>query len=691
MKKPKITGFILLLLFIAFPAFAGETYLSDPGLGLSAVAGLFFLGLALNLTPCVYPMLTVTLAVFGTGREKKKIRIITKAILYVMGIATMYSLLGLIAALSGGLFGGIMQSRAVLAGVGILFILLALSMFGLWEIRPPSRLVNRVSGKTGAGYIGIYLSGLLVGVFAAPCVGPPIIALMTTVGQRGDPFYGFASFFILSLGLGFPYLLLAVFSSLIPRLPKSGSWMVWVRKVLGVILVAVAFFYLSLAAGQNLVFILIPAVLAAGGIYLAFIENTGADKKIFTWIKYIMGAVFIVAAFFIFRSGRIPSVKWQPYDAQILSGAENPSVVYFAADWCVPCLEMEVRTFSVPEVMNSLEGFNLMKADLTSYETPSSRHLRQKYDIAGVPTIIFIDKEGDEISPARKVGFISSRELIDTTTKVKQYLQTGRYEHEKEVQEKKEPSTAKLISDVQWIQPGEPFYIGMLFEIEQDWHLYWINPGDSGMAPQIEWDIPEGFSTGDTRWPHPQRFQEEPFFTFGHEEYLLLSRKITPPADLKPGSKVRFAAEANWLACMDICISQQGESKLTMEVRDESPPPNERREKIFTQTEKSLPSKAPRWKFSFQKNENNLILYANPPEEIKEDIIENSEFFPLQPGLLRSDPAPWIRSGDIYKKEMRLEDPPGEIDILEGVLVLPENTQGIPRALRVEAAKDQLQ
>ncbi len=684
MKFIKILKSVLLILTVTgIPALASTAVTAEQA-GITTLLGLFLLGLALNLTPCIYPMLAVTLAVFGSGKERNKFTVITRAIVYVLGIATMYSALGVAAAFTGGLFGGIMQSRTVLSGIGVLFILLALSMFGLWEIRPPASMMNRFSGKKASGHIGIYLSGLLVGIFAAPCIGPPVIALMTVVGQRGDPLFGFQSFFILSLGLGFPYLILALFSGIVPRLPRSGEWMIWVRKVLGVVLVSAGLFYISLAAGQSLALILIPAVLAPGGIYLGFIDKSRAGKKLFPWIKRIIGLIFIAAAIVMFRAGRVPSIQWQDYGA---GAVDSPSVIYFSAEWCIPCLEMDIRTFTDTDVMEALSDFNLIKADLSRYESPKSQHLRQRYEIQGVPTIIFTSARGEEITQARLLGFVSAPDLIDTVKKVNNYLLSGEYEGESQSEEEGEPSAAQLVSDVEWIQPGTPFYIGMLFSMRDKWHVYWINPGDSGLEPRIEWTIPEGFTAGDIRWPYPQRFEDGPFATFGHEEYLLLSRKIIPPEDLTPGSKVRFEADASWLACIDICISQQGRDELVLEVRDEAPRPDARWKEIFSESEKSLPVKDPRWEFSFRIETDRITLYLEAPENVSGDIVKNSEFFPLEPGLLRTDPVKWVREGNLYKKTMRLEVPGRGTDVLKGVLVMHRRDESVPRALAVEALK----
>lgn len=186
-----------------------------------AFIGIFVIGLALNLTPCVYPMLTVTVSLFGIQRDPKAVRVFLKALVYVLGIATMYTLLGVMAALTGGMFGAMLQNSWVLVGIAILLFALALSMFGLYELRPPYWLTSRLGRTTTVGTIGIYLSGLVVGVFAAPCIGPPIIALLALVGAKGDSLFAFWAFFVLSLGLGVPYLILGTFSGPPPVLSRN--------------------------------------------------------------------------------------------------------------------------------------------------------------------------------------------------------------------------------------------------------------------------------------------------------------------------------------------------------------------------------------------------------------------------------------------------------------------------------------
>jgi len=374
---------------------------------------IFLMGLALNLTPCVYPMMGVTVSLFGAGAAgggpSGGLRALPRAIVYVLGIALMYSTLGVIAALTGGLFGGWLASPWVLGGIGALLLALSLSMFGVYELQAPSALLSKLGGATGAGYVGTFLAGLLVGVFAAPCIGAPIIALLAHVGAKGDPVFGFQAFFILSLGLGLPYLVLAVFSGLMSRLPRSGSWMDWVKHLFGVILLAVAAFYLTLAIAPKHVGWVVPAALGLGGLFLGFLEPTGRDRPAFRRFKWAVGLAGIVAAVLLVFRPVAPSIEWQPFDDVAIAAARDagtPVLLEFSAEWCVPCHELEDVTFSDREVVRATASFVRMKVDLTRFDSPESQALRTRFAVAGVPTIIFLDGSGREVEAARVVGFM---------------------------------------------------------------------------------------------------------------------------------------------------------------------------------------------------------------------------------------------------------------------------------------------
>jgi thiol:disulfide interchange protein DsbD len=195
------------------------------------------------------------------------------AVLTVLGIVIMYSTLGVVAALTGGLFGSALQSVWVGIALGALLIGLSLSMFGLYELQPPAWLLTRLGGTDTTSAMGLFLSGLMVGIIAAPCVGPFVVAVLALIARRGDALFGFQTMFALALGLGFPYLFLASFSNLLQRLPRSGDWMMWVKKVFGVILASVGLFYLLVAVAPDWAPWVLPAALVVGGIYLGFVDR----------------------------------------------------------------------------------------------------------------------------------------------------------------------------------------------------------------------------------------------------------------------------------------------------------------------------------------------------------------------------------------------------------------------------------
>ncbi|MBI4430033.1 MAG: thioredoxin family protein [Ignavibacteriales bacterium] len=381
-----------------------------------AFIAIFVIGLALNLTPCVYPMLSVTVSLFGTQTETNPAKIVSRALVYVLGIASMYSILGVTAALGGGLFGSWLQSPWVLGGIAALMMGLALSSFGVYQIQMPYWLTSRLGGTSTTGILGLYFSGLVVGVFAAPCIGPPVIALLTFVGFKGDPLFGFWAFFVLSLGLGFPYLILGTFSGLLKKIPRSGDWLTWVEKVFGVVLTTGALFYFCLAVAPKLAVYVIPAMSILGGAYLGFLEPSGKTKKVMHEVKLAFGIVAVMFGLYTLNTLREEGIEWEPYAVDKLEIAkenQQPVMMDFYADWCIPCLELDRKTFTDHGVIQSTKDFLRLKVDLTSFDSPASEALRKKYNIAGVPTIVFLRSDGTEETGARLVGFVPPDEFVE--------------------------------------------------------------------------------------------------------------------------------------------------------------------------------------------------------------------------------------------------------------------------------------
>ncbi|MCP4666405.1 MAG: thiol:disulfide interchange protein, partial [Deltaproteobacteria bacterium] len=290
---------------------------------LLTLLGIFVGGLALNLTPCIYPLIPITVSYFGgRGGGMGGARFI-HGLLYMSGLAFTNSLLGLTASLSGGMLGSALQNPIVLIVVAGVLLSLGLSFFGLWELRIPSGM-TRMASKNFGGYSGTFFMGLTLGIVAAPCLGPFILGLLTYVGQKGDPFLGFLCFFVLSMGLGLPLAILAVFSGALERLPMSGQWMVWIRKLLGWVLVFMAGYMVQpLIPGPLAGSWLLAAILAGAGLHLGWLDRSAAANRAFPFIKKGLGVALIGAAILSLLplSQRLPAVEWQPYDEGLIMHA----------------------------------------------------------------------------------------------------------------------------------------------------------------------------------------------------------------------------------------------------------------------------------------------------------------------------------------------------------------------------------
>jgi len=402
------------------PAAAGRAAppAAGPGMDFGAVlekrglAGalliVFGWGLLLNLTPCVYPVIPLTVSFFGGQASGRPRRAFALAALYVLGMATMYAGLGVAAALSGKLFGSALQSPWVLGVISAVLVLLALSMFGLFEIRMPAAWMQKAGARAGAA--GAYGMGLLVGVVAAPCIGPVVLALLAFVAARQDAAFGLLIFFVLSLGLGLPYLFLGAFSGSLARLPRAGEWMVGIKKIFGWVLLAMAGWFLRTIIPGPAGKWLVPVVLAVGAVALLFQSGAGLARG----FRLAAAVLFLAAAGFLIPR-RLPASAapdWRPYSIDAVQSSGRPAVVEFSATWCIPCLELDEKTFSDPRVRESLSRRALWKADMTRTAAPEVIAVAEKHRILGVPTVIFLDAAGQERSELRLVGFEGPSEFL---------------------------------------------------------------------------------------------------------------------------------------------------------------------------------------------------------------------------------------------------------------------------------------
>ena len=401
-----------------------------------AVFGFFLLGLGLAFTPCVLPMLPLLSAiVIGQNQRPNMWRAFALSFVYVQGMALTYTLLGLIVAAIGLPFQVALQHPYVMIGLSIIFVLLALSMFGVFTLQLPSSLQTKLSllsqqQKAGA-FGGVFLMGMIAGLVASPCTSAPLSGALLYVAQSGDLFTGAITLYLLALGMGVPLILITLFGNKI--LPKSGMWMETVKKLFGFVMLALPVFLISRILPDEWTPRLWAMLGTAFFIWFAFqMPKNGTG-----WLFRIL---FLVAAMISVK----PLQAWVWGESSAQSAVENKLVSHVEfkqvkseaelqqalaennkslvmldlyADWCVACKEFEKETFSDPRVQKTFGDMLLLQVDMTK-NSEENRALMTKYKVLGLPTILFFDRDGKEIEGSRVNGFMQPVEFLQWIEKI---------------------------------------------------------------------------------------------------------------------------------------------------------------------------------------------------------------------------------------------------------------------------------
>lgn len=386
----------------------------------------FLLGVGLAFTPCVLPMYPIlTSIVLGNGKLSLR-RAFTLSFIYVQGMALTYTLLGLLVASAGMQFQAAMQHPYVLIGLSFVFIILSMSMFGIYSLQLPSNIqtkLNHISNKqSGGSYVGVFSMGAISGLVCSPCTTAPLSGALLYVAQSGDLLTGGMTLYALAIGMGVPLMIVTTFGN--KFLPRTGVWMIQVKVLFGFILLAAPIFLLERILPSYLISLMWSSLGIATFGWLYHIKSRfefGGLKQSVLGIVSIIG-LFVSTQQLInqvtgVESAQVKSTEVifkkvasiEELDEQLLIAKKSGKKVMldFYADWCVACKEYEKYTFNEPSIITTLEEFTLLQVDVTK-NRPEEIELLKKMGVLGLPTIDFWDERGEQIEGARLTGFLEA-------------------------------------------------------------------------------------------------------------------------------------------------------------------------------------------------------------------------------------------------------------------------------------------
>ncbi|MGE4381966.1 MAG: protein-disulfide reductase DsbD [Arcobacter sp.] len=399
----------------------------------------FGFGLLLSLTPCVFPMIPILSSII-VGASKNETMTASRgfflSLVYVLSMSVAYTIAGVIAGIFGANLQVALQNPYVLVVFALVFVALAFSMFGYFEIKLPQSIQTKLNkttdGKEKQGIAGIAIMGFLSALIVGPCVAPPLAGALVYIGQTGDALLGGLALFVMSLGMGVPLLLIGLGAG--KFMPKPGGWMESITRIFGIVMLGVAIWLLDRVLDATIIIYLWALLLLGSAIYLKIYQHI--LTQLITVVLFILGVVLFVGAISGATNPLNPLEKFtsskavQSLDDKLvftkikniqelelaIKNSDKPVMLDFWASWCVACKEFEEITFKDEEVIKKLQGFTLLKADVTA-NNDDDKALQKMFGIVGPPGIIFWDKDKKEITSSKIVGYKNPKEFLEILNK----------------------------------------------------------------------------------------------------------------------------------------------------------------------------------------------------------------------------------------------------------------------------------
>lgn len=399
----------------------------------------FGFGLLLSLTPCVFPMIPILSSII-VGASKNQTMTASRgfflSLVYVLSMSIAYTIAGVIAGIFGANLQVALQNPYVLVIFALIFVALAFSMFGYFEIKLPQAIQNRVNkttdGKEKQGVVGITIMGFLSALIVGPCVAPPLAGALVYIGQTGDAILGGLALFVMSLGMGVPLLLIGLGAG--KFIPKPGGWMESITRIFGIVMLGVAIWLLDRVLDATIIIYLWALLFLGSAIYLKIYQHLLA--QLITVVIFILGIVLFVGAISGATNPLNPLEKFtsskmtQVSDEKLIfkkikniqelelaiKNSNKPVMLDFWASWCVSCKELEEITFQEEQVINKLQEFTLLKADVTE-NNDEDKALQKKFGVVGPPALIFWDKDKNEIQASRIIGYKNPKDFLEIVNK----------------------------------------------------------------------------------------------------------------------------------------------------------------------------------------------------------------------------------------------------------------------------------